>query len=140
MNINYKYATIILSVLLVVTYAWHWNDIFNHENKNGAQTMHKMPDGTMMMNSDNKDAMSMDSMMMDMLAGMKGKTGTELEKVFLAEMIVHHQGAVDMSVELLKDTTIKPELATFAQDIIKAQTSEIAMQKKWLKDWFGIIK
>ena len=43
-----------------------------------------------------------------------------------------------MATELLKDTTIKPELAKFARDIITAQTGEISMQKKWLKDWFGI--
>lgn len=141
MQINFKYTTIILSVLLIVTYTWHWNDIF-YPNKEETSmsgmmmngTMHKMPNGGMM----KKDtSMSMDSMMMDMLSGMRGKSGTELEKVFLEEMIAHHQGAVDMALLLLKDKTIKPELAQFAQKIVTAQTEEIVMQKKWLKDWFG---
>ncbi len=135
MNTNYKYTTIVLSILLIVTYTWHWNDIFNHENKNTAQMMHQMPNGETMMGGE-----SMDSMMMDMLSGMRGKSGIELEKVFLTEMIVHHQGAVDMANELLKDKTIRQELATFAKDIINAQTDEIAMQKRWLKNWFGITK
>ena len=145
MKINYKYPTIVLSLLLIITYAWHWNDIFDHEgatiHKQNTQMMHQMPDGSMMMNNGammKNNQMSMDAMMMDMLAGMKGKSGRELEKVFLQEMVVHHQGAVDMATELLKDTTIKPELAKFAQDIITAQTREISMQKKWLKDWYGI--
>ena len=139
MKINYKYTTIALILALIVTYSWHWNAIFSRQNDGmkmdksmNMGSMHKMSDGSMMM--------SMDSMMMDMLANMKGKTGTELEKVFLQDMIVHHQGAVDMARELLKDKTVRPELAKFAQDIINAQTGEITMQKKWLKDWFGINK
>ena len=79
--------------------------------------------------------MSMDGMMMDMLAGMKGKAGAELEKVFLQEMITHHQGAVNMARELLKDKTVKPELAKFANDIITNQSKEIEMQKEWLKKY-----
>ena len=148
-NINYKYLSLVLGFVLVVTYSWNWNHIFFHRNNMkmdmGMSNMNKMPDGSMMNMSDMQSGsmqkdMSMDSMMMDMLANMKGKTGTELEKVFLQDMIVHHQGAVDMATELLKDKTVRPEIAKFAQDIIRAQTGEIAMQKKWLKDWFGITK
>ena len=147
-NINYKYVSLVLGFVLVVTYSWHWNDIVGHNTDNNMKMgsmMHKMPYGSMMNMSDMQSGsiqkdMSMGSMMMDMLANMKGKTGAELEKVFLQEMIVHHKGAVDMATELLKDKTIKPELAKFAQDIINAQTSEISIQKKWLKDWFGINK
>ena len=149
MKINYKYTTIALALALIVTYSWHWNDIFYHQNSEMSMnmtqntgSMHKMPNGTMMNDGTmmKNNEMSMDSMMTDMLAGMKGKTGAELEKVFLQEMIVHHQGAVDMATELLKDKTIRPELAKFARDIITAQTGEITMQKKWLKDWYGINK
>ena len=75
----------------------------------------------------------MSNMMMDMTAGMKGKSGTELEKVFLKEMIVHHQGAVDMAKMLLTDKTIKPELRTFAEKIIAAQNPEIVQMTNWLK-------
>ena len=150
MKINYKYITIILALALIVTYSWHWNDIFFHKNNEmkmdmGMNSMHKMQGGGMMNMSDmqsnsmQKD-MSMDSMMADMLANMKGKTGTELEKTFLQDMIIHHQGAVDMSTALLKDKSVRPELAKFANDIISAQTSEISMQKKWLKDWFNVNK
>ena len=145
-NINYKYVSLVLGFVLVVTYAWHWNDIFFHKNNDmdmgmNMNSMHKMPDGSMMNMSDmqsksmQKD-MGMDNMMMDMLAGMKGKTGKELEKVFLQEMIVHHQGAVDMARELLKDKTVtNPELIKFANDIITNQSREIEMQKAWLKNY-----
>ena len=147
-NINYKYVSLVLGFVLVVTYSWHWNDIVGHNTDNNMKMgsmMHKMQDGSMMNMSDMQSGnmqkdMSMGSMMTDMLANMKGKTDRELEKVFLQDMIVHHQGAVDMANELLKDKTVRPELAKFAQDIINAQTGEITMQKKWLKDWFGINK
>lgn len=147
MKINYKYTTIALALALILTYSWHWNDIFNHGNKtlgmNNMAMTHQMPDGSMMTSDKTmvkNTQMNMNSMMGDMLANMEGKTGTELEKVFLQEMIVHHQGAVDMATALLKDKTIRPELAKFAQDIITAQTAEISMQKKWLKNWYGIIR
>ena len=95
--------------------------------------MHMMPDGTMMSNSGS----DMHSMMMDMTANMKGKKGAELEKVFLQDMIVHHEGAVDMAKELQKGTK-RPELQKMAQDIITVQTKEISMMKGWLDSWFGI--
>ncbi len=77
----------------------------------------------------------MHSMMMDMTERMKGKTGDELDKVFLEDMIVHHQGAVDMAVELQKGTA-RPELQKMATDIIDVQTKEIDMMKTWLGTWF----
>lgn len=96
--------------------------------------MHMMSDGTMMGNSGS----TMNSMMMDMTARMKGKTGDELDKVFLEDMIVHHEGAVDMAKELQKGTK-RPELQKMAKDIIDVQTNEISMMKAWLRDWFGIV-
>lgn len=96
--------------------------------------MHMMPDGTMMENG-GKPATSMDSMMMDMMANMKGKSGKELEKAFLVDMVPHHQGAVDMAKLLLQDKTVRPELVKFANDIISAQESEIKMMNEWLKSY-----
>ncbi len=96
--------------------------------------MHMMPDGTMMSNMGSSDDMS--SMMMDMTARMEGKTGDELDKVFLEDMIIHHEGAVDMAKELQKGTK-RPELQKMAKDIIDVQTKEISMMQQWLTDWFG---
>ena len=96
----------------------------------GSQKMHQMPDGSMM--GDNK---SMDSMMMDMTSRMKGKTGDELDRIFLEDMIVHHDGAIDMAKELQKGTK-RPELQKMAEDIIRVQAGEIEMMRGWLKEWF----
>lgn len=94
--------------------------------------MHMMPDGSMMSNSGS----DMQGMMMDMTARMEGKIGDELDKIFLEDMIVHHQGAVDMAKELQKGTE-RPELQKMAKDIIEVQTKEITMMEKWLSEWFN---
>lgn len=88
--------------------------------------------GMHMMSNSGSD---MQHMMMNMTARMEGKTGDELDKIFLEDMIVHHQGAVDMAKELQKGTE-RPELQKMAKDIIEVQTSEITMMEKWLNEWF----
>jgi len=66
---------------------------------------------------------------------MKGKSGKELEKVFLTDMIPHHQGAVDMAKLLLEDKSVRPELVQFANAIIAAQEGEISQMREWLKSY-----
>ncbi|MFZ5691670.1 MAG: CopM family metallochaperone [Pseudomonadota bacterium] len=51
---------------------------------------------------------------------------------FVRGMIPHHQGAVDMAKTVLafgKD----PQIRKLAEDIIKAQETEIALMQTWLK-------
>ncbi len=77
---------------------------------------------------------SMEHQMMTMTDRMKGKTGDELDKIFLEDMIVHHQGAVDMAQILVKETK-RPELQKMGADIIRVQTAEIAQMRAWLTEW-----
>lgn len=90
--------------------------------------MHKTDDGKMMMNH------SMSGMMEDMNAALRGKSGVEFDKAFLDEMIVHHEGAVDMAKLVLTSTT-RPELLKMAQDIIDVQTKEVNQMKEWKEEW-----
>lgn len=94
--------------------------------------MHQMPDGSMMGNGGNMD---MDDMMKGMMAGLEGKTGDAFDKEFLAEMIVHHQGAVEMAKAVLAKSD-RPELIKLANDIISAQNKEIGMMQEWQNAWF----
>lgn len=80
---------------------------------------------------------NMDAMMMDMMKRLDGKTGDELDKVFLEDMIVHHQGAVDMAEVLLAGTE-RDEMRKFANEIISVQTREIDMMQQWLSNWFPV--
>jgi len=92
---------------------------------------HMMPNGTMMQNDG-----GMQGMMDDMSAGLSGKTGDDFDRTFLTEMIVHHQGAVQMAQQVLA-TSKRPELLELANNIIAAQTTEIQMMKDWQKQWFN---
>lgn len=75
-------------------------------------------------------SMSMD----DMTADLKNKSGDGFDAAFIAEMIVHHQGAIDMA-DLAKTNAKHQEIKDLADAILKAQTGEIGKMKQWQKDW-----
>lgn len=55
------------------------------------------------------------------------------DAAFLSGMIVHHQGAVDMTEEILK-TTSKPEIRHWGEAILNAQRREIKEMQGLLDD------
>jgi uncharacterized protein (DUF305 family) len=79
---------------------------------------------------------SMHGAMGGMMMGLNGKTGDELDKAFLEGMIVHHEGAIEMSKALIAGTK-RPELIKLGNDIIIAQTKEIEMMRQWGTQWFS---
>lgn len=88
---------------------------------------HVMPDGSTM-----SDAMA------SMTTGLEGKAGDAFDRAFIEEMIVHHEGAVEMAEQAL-EKALRPEIKEMAADIIEAQTREIQMMQKWLKEWYGAL-
>jgi uncharacterized protein (DUF305 family) len=56
--------------------------------------------------------------------------GGNTDKEFVAHMIPHHQGAIDMAKVELKYGK-DPDMKRLAKSIIKAQNEEIAYMKKW---------
>jgi uncharacterized protein (DUF305 family) len=71
---------------------------------------------------------SMDRMHKNMM--MKSSGNIDID--FLQGMIPHHQGAIDMSEELIKKTK-DPEIKALAQKIIKDQKAEIKQMQDMLK-------
>lgn len=121
-----------LSIALVLVSAVAIGLAVDHEeHRNGREYAGEKFMGENTMHDDHKT--SMEGTMSDMTTGMQGKTGKELEKAFLTEMIVHHQGAIDMAKILLQDKTISPELVKFANGIISAQEPEIKQMNEWMK-------
>lgn len=81
--------------------------------------------------------MSMSEMMIHMNANLKDKTSDAFDQAFVEDMIVHHQGAIDMA-NLALTNAKHPEIKTLAQAIITAQTKEIEQMKVWYKAWYGV--
>lgn len=77
----------------------------------------------------------MDHMMNTMNSNLEQKSSAEFDKAFIDEMIVHHQGAIDMANLALTRST-KEEIKNLSKEIITAQESEIAQMKQWADMWF----
>jgi len=60
--------------------------------------------------------------------------GDAFDKAFIEEMIVHHQGAVEMA-ELAEKNASHEEIKKLSREIIKAQSQEIDMMQSWQVDW-----
>ncbi|GMM96641.1 DUF305 domain-containing protein [Microbacterium luteum] len=61
-------------------------------------------------------------------------SGTDAERVFLEGMIVHHEGAIQMS-EALLEAGSNPDARDLAEEIIVDQTDEIALMRDLLTDY-----
>ena len=107
-----------------------------NQNSRWSQNANENARGGMMHDmSQMNDGQGMGGTMSNMMSGLEGKTGNALDAAFIDEMIVHHQGAVDMANALLKGSK-RPELVKMSNDIIAAQTKEIEQMKAWRAAWF----
>jgi uncharacterized protein (DUF305 family) len=57
--------------------------------------------------------------------------GTEAGRIFLEQMVVHHEGAVEMAEAALADGQ-DPDVLALAQRVIDDQTAEIAEMQELL--------
>ena len=65
------------------------------------------------------------------LAKLASLKGDAFDQLFLASMIAHHEGAIDM-VEMINNST-NAEVKTLAANIVKSQSAEIEAMKVLLK-------
>lgn len=71
---------------------------------------------------------------MHQASNLSGKTGDDFDKSFLAEMITHHEGAIEMA-KLSEANAKHDEVKKLSQDILAAQSREIDMMQTWQGDW-----
>ena len=64
------------------------------------------------------------------------KTSADFDKIFIEQMIPHHQMAV-MMTQMLDRTTDRAEMKQLANNIIDAQTREINSMRSWYRQWYG---
>lgn len=60
----------------------------------------------------------------------------DFDRVFIQEMIPHHQMAVMMAQMVLTNSQ-HPEIRTLAESIIKTQTAEINQMQQWYQAWYA---
>ena len=101
-----------------------------NNNNNGIKRMMGMHTNTNSQNMMDNNDMSMG----EMNSLLQGKTGDEFDKAFLTEMIMHHQGAIDMA-NLAKTNAKHDEVKTLADNILAAQSKEIDMMQTWQSQW-----
>lgn len=99
----------------------------NHPSMMRMMGMHTNPASTTRMIDD-------DMSMSQMMSSLQGKTGDDFDKTFIAEMIAHHQGAIDMA-NLAKANAKHNEIKKMADDIVTAQSKEINQMKTWQANW-----
>lgn len=75
----------------------------------------------------------------EQMAALAAASGVEFDRLFLTLMIAHHEGAVDMVDDLLKEdgTAADPVLYQFVGDIDNEQTGEIKRMDKLLAGLSG---
>lgn len=74
------------------------------------------------------------AMTSDMSAMLEGKTGADLEKQFMQDMIKHHQAALDMA-KLAPDNAKNEEIKRIAAEMTSEQTKEIQQLQAWGQQW-----
>ncbi|MHC5933112.1 DUF305 domain-containing protein [Nostoc sp.] len=80
--------------------------------------------------------MSSDQMKTMMMSQNLGAADAEFDLRFINAMIPHHEGAVTMAKDVLSKSK-RPEIKQLAQEIIKAQNTEIKQMQQWRKTWYN---
>jgi len=128
---NNKSNAVITAIIAIVAIAG-----FSAYAINSNDNDDMMDDNLSMTNNDNNGSQSTVSANKDsddykMFASVSGE---DYDRMFLANMIAHHQGAVDMA-NLALASAKHTEVKDLAAAIVSAQTKEISDMSSWQKDW-----
>ncbi len=60
--------------------------------------------------------------------------GDAFDEAYIADMLAHHEGALNMSEQAIAATTHE-EIRTLASNIIQSQSAELMKMRTWQKEW-----
>lgn len=83
------------------------------------------------------EEVSMEEQVKQLSGELDDKTRNALDRAFVENMIVHHEGAIEMA-EKVVDQTKRPEVKALAEEIIATQGAEVETMNGWLKQWYGL--
>lgn len=101
-------------------------------NSNNQDMMKMMGMNTTRMKDDRSGHMGMS--MNDMSYELQSHSGDSFDENFVAMMIAHHQGAIDMA-KLAETRAKHDEVKQLSKEIISAQTKEIETMRQWQQEW-----
>jgi uncharacterized protein (DUF305 family) len=122
-NIAIVTVAAIVAIAGISVYAFNRNDGEMMDDNTSMMSGDKASQSTVSANKDSSDY----KMFADV-------TGEDYDRSFLANMIAHHQGAVDMA-NLALTSAKHQEVKDLATAIISAQTKEIGDMTAWQKSW-----
>src|SRR3989344_597447 len=123
---NLLYGVIGLILGIIVTWVFASTAV-NNQNQGMMRMMgmrNMMGSSSNMMDDGHRFDNEMEEAMHQIGHELEEKTGDEFDRAFMSEMIIHHQGAVDMA-SLAKQNAKRDEIKKMAEDIIFSQTKEI---------------
>lgn len=121
--------TLIVAIVAIVAIAWV--SIYAIGNNNETMMGNNMMGNNPSQANSSSGLVDKNSADYKMYSGLKGE---EYDRIFLANMIAHHQGAVDMA-KLALTNAKHQEIKTLATAIVSTQTSEITNMTAWQKTW-----
>lgn len=124
---NNKNSIVVIAAIAIVAIAGIMAFAINRTGNNAAMDNNMMGESSNTLNAQ-ADKNSADY---KQYAALKGQ---EYDQMFLANMTMHHQGAIEMANLALTNASHQ-EIKTLASAIIAAQTSEITNMTAWQKTW-----
>ncbi|MDZ8079687.1 MAG: DUF305 domain-containing protein [Nostoc sp. DcaGUA01] len=111
-----------------ITQMKQWRQAWYPNVGNKPMAYHSQMGHMMEMSSEQMEAMMMSQDL--------GAADAEFDLRFINAMIPHHEGAVKMAQDALAKSK-RPQIKQLAQEIIKAQDTEIKQMQQWRKSWYN---
>ena len=124
-------ALSLAAAALAASFAWAEGD--GHDHHHHAHDAHAHEDHSETTKSKSEATLAYEAANARMHDGMNAALTGDPDVDFMQGMIPHHQGAIEMAEIVLKYGK-DPETRKLAQEIIEAQTKEIAFMQAWLAE------